>query len=206
MVAEIEKRTQEQTANSMAQSLPTGRLFCAANIDDSNLRRLLEGLAVEIWRIEGKIANDVYEQYFVNEGNDGLLEEWESHLGIPDDCLKIEGKTRAERVEQVILKLGLDKLVTEQDYIDLAAAIGIIITIDHGIDPGIGSFPFVFPFFLGDAKYLRHLMIVNMPVELKPSSVFPVTFPFTFGEGTVLECLFNKIKDASILIQYRYIL
>lgn len=205
MVAKFDIRTNDEIVNSMAQSLPKGRLFQAAGKDGSNLRRLLKGLAIEIERIEKKLINEVYEAYFINELKDGLLEEWEKILGIPDTCFTIFGKTRDERVLQVLAKLKMQYVVTEQDFIDFALILGFVVTIEQGIE--IGMFPVMFPFPLGTPKELRFTMIANLEASLAPLS-FPYTFPFelTDDSANLIVCLFDKLKPANTNNIYNYIL
>jgi uncharacterized protein YmfQ (DUF2313 family) len=199
-------RTQEEVVDSLAQSFPCGRLFQAVGIEGSNLRRLLEGLAVEVGRIERLLTDDIYEQYFLNEGQDGLVETWEKIVGIPDDCFSNLDKTRVERVEQVLTKLRAREVVTEQDFIDLARTLGYTVTIDQGIE--VGAFPLILPFILGSPTTLRFTMIMNLPVSLAPTSVFPMTLPFTLssGGGSVVECFFNKLVPANVTVIYNYVL
>jgi len=206
MKARIDYRTQDEITNSLAQSFPVGRLFKAVNIDGSNIRKLLTGLALEIARIEEKISKEVYEAYFINEGQDGLLEEWESYLGIPDDCFSIINKTRDERIEQVLVKMSMSTVVTEQDFIDLAAIFGYTVQVLSGIE--LGAFPLILPFVLGTPKSLRFTMMIRLPSSLAPTSVFPLTLPFTLSSGgsSVIECLFNKLKPANVVIAYDYTL
>jgi uncharacterized protein YmfQ (DUF2313 family) len=98
-------------------------------------------------------------------------------------------------------------VLTEQDFIDLAAIFGYTIEISNGIE--YGTFPLIFPFTLfANPKQARFTMIINMPTSLAPTSVFPLTFPFTFssGGGSVIECLFNNLKPANTSIVFNYIL
>jgi uncharacterized protein YmfQ (DUF2313 family) len=205
MVAKFDIRTNDEIVNSLAQGLPKGRLFQAAGINGSNLRRLLTGLAIEIERIEDKLINGIYESYFINENKDGLLEVWESILGIPDSCFTIINKTRDERIEQVLAKLRMQYVVTEQDFIDFASILGFTVTIEQGIE--IGTFPMTFPFPLGSPKELRFTMLVNLEASLAPLS-FPYTFPLEFSSDSsnLIVCLFEKMKPANTSIIYNYIL
>ena len=205
MTDKFDIRTQDEIIDSLGKSFPVGRLFQAVHDDASNIRRLLTGLAIEIGRIENKLSEDIYEAYFINEDKDGLLEEWESILGIPDSCFTIEGKTRQERIDQVLAKLRMSSVWTEQDYIDFAAILGFTVTIEQAIENG--TFPVIFPFPLGSPKEFRFTMIVNLELALKPES-FAYTFPFTFTEDStiLIVCLFNKIKQANVNIIYNYIL
>ena len=182
----MKTRTLEEVTNSLAQALPQGRLFQAGKIQGTNLRKLLTGLSPEIGRIEGAIANDLYEQYFINEKKDGLLEEWEREVGIPDNIFSITGKTRAERVDQVISKINMDFVITEEDYVALALVFGFTIEIKPGIEGN--TFTYTFPFILVDTlKVLRFVIKV---------------FNTGGSDISILKNLFNKIKPANVIILY----
>jgi len=180
MEAKIYTRTKTQITNSIAQSFPSGRLFEAKDIEGSNLRKLLEGLGIEIGRIEKTISQDVYENYFINEGFDGLLEEWEGELGIPDTCFTINNKTRVERIINVIAKLQMSSVITAQDYIDFASIFGIDITIEN------------------TSKFVMTIRGDNIAGGFPPYDV-----PFTPTSGSsFVQCIFNKIKPANVEIIY----
>jgi uncharacterized protein YmfQ (DUF2313 family) len=72
---------------AIANNLPNDKLFFAKNIEGSNLRKLLYGLAYEVWRMENRVT-DIAEQYDITKTID-LLTRWESALGIPDSCFDI---------------------------------------------------------------------------------------------------------------------
>jgi uncharacterized protein YmfQ (DUF2313 family) len=204
MIARIDNRTQEEVTNSLAQSFPRGRLFQSVNIEESNLRKLLIGLSFEIARIEEKISKDVYEAYFINEGNDGLLEEWESAIGIPDDCFSIEGLTRDERINNVLIKLSMSGIITEEDYEDLGTLLGVEVKVQQG--GNVVPFPLTFPSIFASTADAAFMIIIQLPATLAPTSVFTFTFPFTFADGgnSLIECIFNKIKPANVKLTFAY--
>ncbi len=120
--------------NFLSAFLPQGRLWVAKNVEETKLRSLLIGFAGESKRVCDLFAT--YLEQLDPNTTDDFVEEWESALGIPDNCIPI-ADTIEERRDNIILKLTSLTLQTEQDLIDLAAKLGFTITITH-IN---GSFP-----------------------------------------------------------------
>lgn len=192
------EHTRDQHANSIADYLPNGPLFRAKKLEDSQLRDLLYGLARQILIAEGKLIQ-TQDELDINTAED-LIEEWESQLGIPDECFLGDGDLE-ERRQHVLIKLN-SSVQTEQDFVDLAAALGIPVTISSGIEFSV--FPLTFPFLFFDSqKQARFTMIVDFNVGA--SNEFPQTFPITFDDKgtTIVRCLFDKLKPANVNIIYR---
>lgn len=197
------QHTDETNTQSVANFLPGGEIFRAKNIDDSNFRKLLRGLSKEFGLLENKIKEVADEHYVATTVN--LLEQWESALGIPDNCFKVNGKTIEERHKQIITKLALSNIITRQDFIDLAAYFGIHIEIEGGALGGV--FPLTFPIlFSNNAKEARFTMVIKFVGE-SPGNVFPLKFPIKFTDDPkkFIKCLFEKLKPANVKIIYQYI-
>lgn len=195
-------KTTEQRAKTLADYLPNGELFRAKNEEDSSLRNLLLGLAIEIGRTEEKM-NEITREYDPRF-TQLLIEEWESALGIPDDCFPGNG-TLEERRDHVVIKLGL-AVSTEESFEALAAEFGYTVDVVGGAYHG--AFPMVFPIvFFPSGKDARFTLIVDLDEDLNPS-LFDLTFPFTFGpkQSNIIECLFKKLKPANVDLLFRYIL
>ncbi|HID70725.1 MAG TPA: DUF2313 domain-containing protein, partial [Desulfobacterales bacterium] len=72
----------DKQSTLLASHLPVGRVWEQAFSGDSNIGKLIAGLAVEFYRIElqtGRIASEID----VHEA-DQLLEDWEKSVGIPN--------------------------------------------------------------------------------------------------------------------------
>lgn len=197
----ITEHTTSQHADSIADFLPNGPLFRAKKTDGSKLRLLLIGLANQILVAEGKLV-ETETELDINTAT-ALIEEWESMLGIPDDCFLADG-TIEERRRDVLLKLNAS-LQTKQDFIDLADTLGVSIQINSGISFSV--FPLVFPsIFFSSDKEARYTMIVDFNVS--SSNAFPLEFPFVFDDkGTaIVRCIFDKLKPANVNIIYREVM
>lgn len=193
----------EDNTQSLADYLPSGEFFRAKNIKTSNFRSLLEALAYEFGRAEAKLKELVDEYYIPETYN--LIEEWERALGIPDTCFKVANTSIEMRRKQCVAKLALMNLTTTQDFIDLAAFFGYVITITNG-EASESYFPYTFPLtFNTSSKTAKFTMIVTFH-GLSPTDGFPYTFPFVFEEdpSNMIICLFNKLKPAPVIIKVRY--
>jgi uncharacterized protein YmfQ (DUF2313 family) len=186
----------------MASYLPIGELFSFSNTSGSNFNKLMIALAKEFGRSQEKLY-ELYQEYDMNHTSN-LLEEWESALGIPDDCFGVEGVSIADRRIHCVAKFAKMNIATEQDWISLADFLGYNITIEHGTK--YMTFPLTLPFILGSGKTARFTIIVNFLDLPKPSCVFPLTLPFTFGDAeNVLRCVFDHLRPANVQVLYRYL-
>ncbi len=192
-MALFERRDIEQYTNSLADYLPGGLLFASKSVQDSNFRKLLRGMAGELFRANGLLKE--YSEQIIPDQTVKFIEEWESSLGIPDDCFTGTGSLD-DRRRDILVKLAALGVQTAQDFIDLASTFGVTITINPGIEEI--TFPLVFPVVMftteQDARFTIVVRFTNQDVER-----FPLIFPITFGDGDVaiLECLFTKLKPAN---------
>lgn len=196
------KSVEDQT-DSLASFMPGGRPFLAARIDQTNLRKLLYGLAFELYRVENTLNDITYEHQI--DKTTGLIDQWESALGIPWSCFGNTG-TIEERRSNVLLKLKMHGIQTEQDFKDLAALLGYVIDIQHGSDRGIFPFREGFPIYFFDSSMTaRFTQIINIYTINLPN-VFPLDFPINFdGDSSrILECLFNKLIPTSVKTIFHY--
>ena len=189
----FQRRDLEQYADSLSAYMPGGLLFASRSIKDSNFRKLLRGMAGELFRANGLLRD--YNSEIIPDQTIKFIDEWESALGIPDDCFKGTGDID-ERRRDVLIKLASLGVQTEADFLGLAETFGIDIQIRTGSENGL--FPMTFPIvFFNTPKVARFTMIVTFDVDA--ANVFPLTFPFVFGDDTIaiVECLFRKLKPAN---------
>jgi len=193
----FKQHTKEEQASSLSHFLPNGRVFAKKFTYGSNLFQFVMGLACELYRVEEKM-NMIAFEHDINETTQ-FINEWESAVGIPNDCLTSSG-TLEERRTAILVMLSKMNVTTVQDFIDLADEFGVTVTIAAGAD--VGLFPLPFPFiFFSTPKEARFTMVIDFPTTLE---VFPLTFPIPFGDGIigVIKCLFNHVKPANVQIIY----
>jgi len=183
----------EQYTDSLARYMPGGDLFASRSVADSTFRKLLRGLSGELFRCNGLIKE--YCEQIIPDTTTKFVSEWESALGIPDDCFFGTG-TLEERRLHVLIKLASFGVQTQQDFINLALLFGIVVTVTNGTLHG--TFPMEFPLsFFNSSQDARFTIIVDFDEIL--GGVFPYTFPILFGDATlsIIECLFEKLKPAN---------
>lgn len=193
--------TQEEQSQSLANYLPNGRIFAAKNQEGTNLKNLIFGLGIELFRAENK-QNEIICEHFPAD-TELLLSEWESALGIPDNCIPI-AETSAERRENIITKLTALGVSTKEGFEALALELGFSVRVDSGARWGI--FPMEFPVMLfNNPSDARFTMVVDFLVPLD-LNVFDFTFPVVFGNvvNNVIICLFERLRPANADLIFRF--
>jgi len=194
----ITTHTNKQHANSLAAYLPSGKLFQAAMVSTTNFRKFIEGLADELQLGEGYLK--AYQDEYDVRTTTQLINQWESALGIPDDCFSGTGSL-SERRRDALAKLGSLGVQTAKDFEDLALIFGINANVFSGV--GIGGFPLTLPFPLIGDTIAKFTIVVQYSVI--GGSKFTLTLPFTLGDDSVdiMQCLFRKLKPANVQILFQ---
>lgn len=193
------RRDVEQYTDSLAAYLPGGELFASKSIQSSNFRKLLRGMAGELFRANGLLRD--YSIELLPDQTNKFLSEWESTLGIPDSCFAGTG-SNDERRRDVLVKLAALGVQTDQDFVDLAELFGVALTVTPGLEEI--QFPLVFPVLMFTTETdARFTIVVEFTVQA--ANRFPFTFPVLFGSGeiAILECLFTKLKPANCNIVFQ---
>ena len=196
----VQEITQAQQADILAQYIRDDRLHQAKNKEGSNLRKVLIGLAEEFVRFRDK-ANLIYDDYSPGK-TEQLITDWETQVGIPDDCFSNTG-TLEERRTNILLKLAGINVSTEQQFKNLASLLGFNIEVSNGIETS--TFPLTLPFILLNQDEAPFTIIITLPASEQPAGL-PLELPFTLTSQApeILECLFNKIKPAQCNLIFRY--
>ena len=187
--------------DSLAAYMPGGDLFASKSVQDSNFRKLLRGMAGELFRANGLLGE--YNDNIIPDTTVKFIDEWESALGIPDDCFSGTGSLD-DRRRDVLVKLASLGVQTAQDFIDLAETFGVTVTVNGGYDEI--AFPLVFPVVMFATNTEARFTIV-VRFNVTAANKFPLTFPFTFGDDdiAILECLFTKLKPANCNIIFQQV-
>ena len=195
----FQRRDLDEYADSLAAYMPGGILFTAKSIQDTNFRKLLRGMAGELFR-----ANGLLREYdILPDKTEKFIGEWESTLGIPDSCFTGTG-TLDERRRDVLVKLAALGVQTDTDFEELGLLFGVEVNIKSGVEEI--TFPLTFPVLmfstLTDARFT---IVVEFMVEA--ANRFPLVFPIVFGSGeiAILECLFTKLKPANCDIIFQQV-
>ncbi len=198
----IPNKTAEESTNSLVSFLPSGPVFLGASIDDTNLRKLIWGLAIELAREEG-VLGSIADGHDIRYANADFLDLWESALQIPDGAFP-ESSDLETRRRYVLAKLAHCNVTTRADFINLANFLGFQIDIRTGSEVGI--FPLPFPLVFYDRpQTARFDHVITIYVENFPY-VFPLQFPVNFANSIkgIIEVLFARLKPANTNLMFFY--
>ena len=191
--------TADQTAQQMADSLPTGNAWDLKNEPDSNLRKLLNSLSVAHNLTQQQI--ELLDDEFRIQGTFDLLEDWEESVGIPDSCVAASS-TISERRQDVVDRLRRLPIVTLADmqaYVD-ALFPGLGVTLYPGLEYYNFEYTFEVP-FLGDVSD-KFILVAEVPLS-PTTSYFEFDWEIIFEGGVNverLECLLNKINPSNVYV------
>jgi uncharacterized protein YmfQ (DUF2313 family) len=200
MTSLFSRHTKEEHADALADYLPNDDFWKAKKIDGKKLRQLLLGFARSAREAEDRLET-VWEE--LDPSTTTLfINEWESAVGIPDDCFSGNGSIESRRLH-VVIKLSA-AVQTAEDFEELAALLGFTVNVKSGTSESF--FPFTFPILMFDTVTSAKFTIVVEFTSLL-SGGFPYTFPFTFEDDgiSILRCLFNKLKPANNEIIFKQI-
>lgn len=214
----------------LAKHLPTGKFWEAAFDSESNLGKLVRGLAIEIYRLAvltGKVSTEMD----INQTNELLL-EWERSVGIPGSGVfldpepelafplpfplqfstpsKFEGfttnKSLEDRRTQLLQKFSkFQGVQTAADFVRVAAVFGIEITITAGTSFGwLFPVPFPLKFTSFDEKEVAHIIVVDIIDPLPGNELFPLPFPipFALSSKSFLKYIFTILAPANVYVIY----
>lgn len=165
----------------------------------SVLRRMLEGIAEELARVDGRSRD------LMNEADPRTtletLTDWERVYALPDPCDGANptiGQRRAGLVAKVIARGGQTKAY----FIDVAIARGYVITITE-FEQHTVAHPVNAPLYGEDWAFAFQ---VNAP--LNSVGVFtvntPVSEPLAWWGNLALECVINNLKPAHTKALFAY--
>lgn len=200
--------TIEQHVEALAANLPSGRVWVPKFLRESNLHKLLRGLAPTFQAMDAALQRHREQQ--IPTTTEDFLDEWEAALGIPDPCIPREADT-AKRQRNIEIKLAiLGGVQTKADFEYLAGLFGLTVSVNPGIDHvsiadgGYGTQTPVLdiPADFATLAAARNSIVVveTLPDEARFPYNYPI--PFTTSEQLQLRCLFEKLKQANGQIVY----
>lgn len=182
----------------LAAHLPQGSLWQNSFSPDSNIGKLVIGLAVEFYRFQ-VLQQNLTTEMDIAQTND-LLIEWEKSVGLPDSCFStnVSVETRRLQVEQKFSKFGGIQIA--DDFVRVAAVFGVTVNIFPGSQLG-EFFPLEFPLPFESSRTIRHIIYVEVIGEVEVND-FPLLFPLPFGAGefSFLQCIFDKLAPANVQV------
>ncbi len=181
----------DQQTDSLARYNPDGKLFLAKRMVNKNYYKLLRGLDEELIRAQDLLV--LYTDEILPDVTVQFLSEWESVVGIPDECFDGTG-TDDERRNKILAKLN-SGVQTNADFVQtIMTAFGIDVTIWAGADVvnAVGGAP---PdiYFSGDLRRARFGIVITFLSQEQPE--FTLTFPVLFGAQviSVMSCYVSTL-------------
>jgi uncharacterized protein YmfQ (DUF2313 family) len=121
----IKEFSNEKTTDMLANFMPAGRATESKFESDSNIRKLLTAQSGEFKRVQDLMAYSLSE--LDPRTTENYISEWESAIGIPDECIPLESDPQSRR-DNIVLKLNSLSVQTESDFQSLALQFGFTIT------------------------------------------------------------------------------
>ncbi len=182
----LDAPTLRNTLQQLSQHLPDGRAWGNKVVEGSNTFALLNSCAVAFNRVQIQIQK-IADEFSIPMSED-LLPEWEESVGLPDECINTLA-TLAERRENIIFRLRRVPIVTKEEFETLGTALaGVTVTVTPGTE-----------FDVSPDSQSAFKLYVTFPVS---QTGFPYAFPLPFGgfQSAVVECIFNKIVPANVVV------
>ena len=196
--------------------LPVGKAW-----DNVKLNTLLDAMAVEFTRVHGRAADLLAEMY--PGATDELLADWESLLGIPDECTP-ENQTDDERRVQILQKLATTGGISAEYYVFIAKQLGFDISIETArpFRVGVSRVGDALTNRRGDSRFRvgdavgkgldqfgwQFYYIVTIPVteliRFRTGGDSRVGDPLVLYSNALLECTLKKLKPAHAGIYFRF--
>lgn len=206
MIERLQKITQIQQTNILAQYLRDDRLHIGKNIEGHPLRSILQGIAISFLDFRNKLIL-LETEMDINKAN-ALLDFWEKLVGIPDDCIPI-ASTIEERRRNILIKFAWLQGNLKKQFEYILNLLGITnFTIESGIEQAtlgniiLGDFHVLF-----DNETINFAMVITLPIELKVNVLgTAILGEFKLGNTILefIECLFSKLKPAHAQIFYKF--
>jgi len=198
----FQAHTVNEHQQALGQYFLNDRLATNKNIIGSNLYKMFMGLAGEFQRVDA-LFQSVWDGTNILTTQDiNYIELWEGAVGIPNSYFtQTTSLSIDDRKQQILIQLKSLGVLTEQDFIDLAALLGYTITIQQGINALYP--PYSVPHLpLGNEKEARFIMIINgLGGTLEDYPPYDVPH-FPRNPGSQLQTLFNILKPSNIIILY----
>jgi uncharacterized protein YmfQ (DUF2313 family) len=184
-------------ARQLQQLLPRGAAWWLE--PGTTLSNLLQGLAEELARIDGRAATLIEE--WDPRTTAELLDDWERVYGLPDPCVGSNPSTAQRRASLVAKVMGLGGQ-TPAYFVAIAAALGFSITITelspHDVDDDVDA-----PLYGDEWAYAWQ---VNAPLSTvnEWSVDDTVDDPLAWWTNLVLECVLLELKPAHTVIVFQF--
>jgi hypothetical protein len=187
----------DQTVRQLSEHMPQGQLWEAKAVAGTNLNNLMYGVA-KPFNITQELIEKLKDELNINTTVD-LISEWETSVGLPDDCDGISDNIEQRRtaVIQRFRKVPIVTIDDLQDYVDAKFP-------DLGIKLYTGTeyFNFEYSFetsFWGNISD-KFIIVAEIPSQ-EPFFEFEFEMEFTGGVNTdFLRCTIERVIPANVVL------
>jgi hypothetical protein len=180
-----------ETVVQYSDHLPTGEVWGAKLVEGTVINDVIFGAAKPFNITQGRIS-DLADDFNINQTAE-LISDWETSVGLPDDCFGIVNDISERRalVRERFARVPVVTLAEQQAFVD-TIFIGVSVTLIPGEE--YEGFDDEF-----DARFI---LVVEIGAQL-PLFEFDFEILFTGGANTdALECLLRKIVPANVVIVF----
>lgn len=201
--------------------LPKGKLWRPN--DQPVFKSLLDAFAVELCRVDDKVEDLLFQadprQATIDEG---LIEEYERLLGLPDECTP-DDQDLQDRRDQIVQKLTNIGGLSKTFYEFIGDQLGFDISVDNDVNFIVGrsrvgealtnyfNVPFTVGMTVGEQLLLvgwRYYFSATLPItaanffEVGSNTVGDPLVEFT---SEIMECTLVKLKPAHSAIFFKFV-
>lgn len=199
---QFEIHNSSEQADALAAKMPSGKAWIDKYTADTNMRNLLIAYGLEFMRLEQGL-NYTDDELSLVRTQDMIL-EWETEYGINKSCFADQNKSDLEqRIKNILVMIAGNGTNTSDQFEYIGSLFGINVVVKAG-EESLTTFPVTFPFtFYNDILDARYTILVEFP-DITTEAIFPHTFPFIFGDNSVLllKCFFEVLKPSNCRIVY----
>lgn len=192
--------TSQQYRAHLQALLPQGGAW--PRDEGANLTGALQAFSDEMERLDSR-ADQLLEELDPRTTVE-LLADWERIAALPEDCTSAEPQSTQQRREALVAKLANIGAQSRAFFIELAAALGYVITITEFDMSVCGEMECGQP-LEGDAW--AYAWRVNAPL-FSPDQFFcgagACGDPLGGASNTPLECVFGHLKPAHTFVFFQY--
>jgi uncharacterized protein YmfQ (DUF2313 family) len=168
---------------------------------ETTLVRFWSAVAIESTRIQERDCTLLAESYPC--GAVELLPEWETLVGLPNECTQGLDLTLAERQALVCAWLAMQGGQSIAYYTWLAALFGYTITIDEHPPSQVGTAEAGCT-FAGDTWFWWTVNVIGVPLTLPTAGCIGAGEPPCGSGAQILECLIRATAPAHTVVTFNY--
>lgn len=196
---------EEDIIRFIANHLPSGRIWDAKHVEDTNIYKILKALYISKKILLEKIEELALE--FPIDSSILLLPDWEKSVGLPTNCVDTSLWTltqRRENVKRRIRKVPIVTLEEVQSYLNIYFP-DLKLSLIKGYDVFGYEYTYQFNFYSGA---INEKFILLVEVEQSWDNTYEYTYEFEYDsyiDTDVIECVLREVIPANVALLFSYV-